>query len=385
MNLTFKLIILFTLLFFSSSVNAQCTTMLKASLTSFFTNLNDKLAIVTDRVELCEMCIRVTKYAYLLSNHPSSSSPSSDASADADSSADSTFQSSVASHACSSYHEHREDDCLTLSHAIVHQSDYADAQFSPAELNLSVEDLRTLIVSKADQRCAELSCCGSKIFRRQFHPTTNGQLQPEDIDAEASALSKQEMELVNQRAAILQEKMSLDDRIAQLRRDASFMEKTKQSIRLRRQRLNAFEHRLKHREERLSEKEEDLAERQKLTPYYLPYPLTYPAQQQQAPPPQQQQQQQTSSSDSNSNSNSNSNSSPPPASSLQQRASRPSSDDLASPSDYDLASLDYDGNSDGLQELSDEEENNFLSLIQGVHAERRASPHSRSHSNENEE
>jgi len=368
MSLTFKLSILFTLLFFSSSVNAQCTTMLKASLTSFFTNLDDKLAIVNDRVELCEMCIRVTKYAYLLSNHPSSSS------ADATDSSDSTFQSSVASHACSSYHEHREDDCLTLSHAIVHQSDYADAQFSPAELNLSVEDLRTLIVSKADQRCAELSCCGSKIFRRQFHPTTNGQLQPEDIDAEASALSKQEMELVNQRAAILQEKMTLDDRIAQLRRDASFMQKTKQSIRLRRQRLNAFEHRLKHREERLSEKEEDLAERQKLTPYYLPYPL--PAQQQQAPPPPQQ-----------SDSNSNSNSSPPPASSLQQRVSRSSSssDDLASLSDYDLASLDYDSKSDGLQELSEEEENNFLSLIQGVHAERRASSHSRSHSNEIEE
>jgi len=166
--------------------------MLKASLSSFFTNLDDNLAVVNDRVELCEMCIRVTKYAYLLTNHPTSSATD--------------FESSVAGHACAFYHDQREDDCVTMSHAIIHQSDFANAQFTEPELNLSVEDLRTLVVSRSDQRCSELSCCGTKIFRRQHNPTSNGQLQPEDIDAEANALSRQEMELVNQRSVILKQK-----------------------------------------------------------------------------------------------------------------------------------------------------------------------------------
>jgi len=302
---------------------------------------------VNDRVELCEMCIRATKYAYLLTNHPTSSGDS--------------FESTVASHACSAYHEHREDDCITLSHAIIHYSDYADAQFTPAELNLSVEELRTLIVSKADQRCAELSCCGSKLFRRQNHPTTNGQLQQEDIDAEANALSKQEMELVNERSLILKQKLALDDHLANLRRDASLLENEKNSMRLKRQRLNTLERRLKHREERLTEKEQDLAERQKLTPYYLPYPLSSPAPTpaaQPASPPA-------------------ASATAPAAASLVSRRSSPSDatfSSIDSDLDYDtnaidnMNSLNGDDSNDPLQELNEEEENNFVSLLQRMRA-----------------
>jgi len=323
----------------STYVNAQCTTMLKASLTSFFTNLDDKLSVVSDRVELCEMCIKVTKYALLLANHPVTKD----------------FESSVATHACATYHERRADDCVTLSRAIVRKGDYADAAFTPSELNLSVEELRTLIVSKSDQRCAEMSCCGSKIFRRQNHPTANGALQPEDIDAEANALSKQEMELVNERSVILQQKLALDDHLAQLRHDASLLEKTKASMRRHRQSLDELEKRLKHREERLTEKEQDLAERQKLAPYYLPYPVSYPN----SPPA-------PSPSATAAPQPANNNNSPPPSSalsSLEQTSFQPSSDII-----YD------DHDVDPINDLSEEEENNFLSMLQGIHARRRASP-----------
>jgi len=327
--------------------------MLKASLSSFFTNLDDKLAVVNDRVELCEMCIRVTKYAYLLTNHPSTNKASE-------------FESAVGSHACSSYHEHREDDCVTLSHSIINQPDFANAQFTPSELNLSVEDLRTLVVSKADQRCAELSCCGSKIFRRQNHPTTNGQLQQEDIDAEANALSKQEMELVNQRSLILKQKLALDDHIANLRRDAGLLERTKNSVRTKRQKLTDLERRLKHREERLSEKEQDLAERQRLTPYYLPYPLPSsapPAAPAAAPP----------APAASTTPTTDASSQPAPASLVSRRLVRRESSDIDS-LDYNDDDITNDElNSDPLQELNEEEENNFVSLLQRMRAHRHAS------------
>jgi len=231
--------------------------MLKASLTSFFTNMDDPLSVTSDRVALCEMCISVNKYAILLANHPS----------------ENTEETTVATHGCSTYTSQREDDCITLTHALMKDFEPSDALFTTAELQLDVEDLRTLIVSKADQRCAELSCCGSKLFRRHSYPQTNGALQPEDIDAEARVLAKQEMDLVNQRAEILKQKMSLDDHISRLHHDAKLLEKTKASIRQRRLALEALERRLRHREQRITEKEQDLAERQKLTPYYIPYPM----------------------------------------------------------------------------------------------------------------
>jgi len=338
--------------------------MLKASLTSFFTNLDDQLAVSNDRVELCEMCIRVSKYAYLLTNHPSTSAHD--------------FETAVASHACSAYHERREDDCITLSHATVRASDYANAQFTPAELNLSVEDLRTLVVSKSDQRCSEMSCCGSKIYRRQHHPRTNGQLQPEDIDAEAGALAKQEMELVNQRSEILKQKLALDDHLSKLRQDASMLEKTKKLMRERHHRFVELEHRLKHREERLQEKEQDLSERQKLMPYYLPYPMAN-----QPPPAQQQQQQQQQSagqgqqqgqpapsdgSTSTTNSNSQQQPAQQPSSSLYQRRRSSLEGDM----DYDDA--DLDASLDGMDPMNDlnadDEEQIFLTLLQGARSRR---------------
>jgi len=97
-------------------------------------------------------------------------------------------------------------------------------------------------------------------------------LQPEDLDEEARLLSNQEMDLVNMRAQILKQKMALDDHIRSLHRDAQWIERNKKSLRHRRGELDELQQQLKHREERLTEKEQDLAERQKLTPYYIPYP-----------------------------------------------------------------------------------------------------------------
>jgi len=242
-----------------AAASAQCTTMLKASLSTFFNNMDDNLAVASDRVQLCEMCIRVNKYALLLAKKRSDD-----------------FESTVASHACSSYDVHREDDCVTLAHAVLRDFNRADATFTAAELNLPVEKLRELIVSRSDQRCAEMSCCGSKIFRRRQYPDTNGQLQPEDIEEEARVLARQEMDLVKTRAEILQQKLAMDDRIDRLRHDTQWIEKTKANVRKRRAELDDMEQRLKHREERLTEKEDDLAERQKLTPYYIPYPINMP-------------------------------------------------------------------------------------------------------------
>jgi len=150
--------------------------------------------------------------------------------------------------------------------------------------------------------------------------------------------------------------MALDDNIAKLRHDATLLEKTKTALRAKRQRLGEFERRLKHREERLSEKEEDLAERQKLTPYYIPYPINAQAPSAPAPAP--------APAPTNNNNNqpaANSNSSPPPASSLGQTQTMSSKPSSSFDSSSDLYDSDFD---DSLQGLNSEEENSFLSLLQ---------------------
>jgi len=134
----------------SSTANKQfvCTETFKAGLTSFFTQKDTKTAFAEDTTELCEMCAKVVRLAYLYSNDMTTSA---------------TWATALQNNACKFVGSARTADCNALTTALVSSRrkffDGKKSKFTRGELRGSTEQLGLLVDTRSYKQCKSVGCC----------------------------------------------------------------------------------------------------------------------------------------------------------------------------------------------------------------------------------
>jgi len=125
-----------------------CTETFKAGLTSFFIQKDSKTAFAEDQSELCEMCAKVMRLAYLYSNDMTTSN---------------RWATALQSNACTFVGSARKADCDSLTGGvIVSQRKFFDgkkSKFTRGELRGSTEQLGLLVDQRSYHACKQIGCC----------------------------------------------------------------------------------------------------------------------------------------------------------------------------------------------------------------------------------
>jgi len=125
-----------------------CTETFKAGLTSFFTEKDTKAAFAEDTTELCEMCAKVMRLAYLYSN---------------DAQTQAKWPAALKANACSYVSDARKKDCSALTTGIVTAKqaffDGKKSKFTRKELRGTTEQLGMLVDSRSYHACKAIGCC----------------------------------------------------------------------------------------------------------------------------------------------------------------------------------------------------------------------------------
>jgi len=148
---------LFCFLFFvqrSSSSPYVCSEAFRADLTSFYINQNSKSVVSQDDIELCELCGRIVRLAYVYSNDITSQHGWSDA---------------LNNNACGYVEEKRSEDCsrmvMEISRTQRSYFDGSDSRFSEADWGKDTDEFGLLLDTKAFSICKQISCCSSNSRR----------------------------------------------------------------------------------------------------------------------------------------------------------------------------------------------------------------------------
>jgi len=161
MRLSYLLVLFCFLLFTqrSSSSPYVCSEALRADLTSFYINQNSKAVVSQDDIELCELCGRIVRLAYIYSNDITSQRGWSDA---------------LNNNACGYVEEKRSEDCNRLVFEISRSQrsyfDGSDSKFSESDWSQDTDSFAQLLDGKAFSICKQISCCS--INSRRSPPIT---------------------------------------------------------------------------------------------------------------------------------------------------------------------------------------------------------------------
>jgi len=125
-----------------------CTETFKAGLTSFFVQKDSKQAFAEDQSELCEMCAKVLRLAYLYSNDMTTSN---------------RWATALQANACQFVGSARKADCSALTNGVVvSQRKFFDgkkSKFTRGELRGSTEQLGLLVDQRSYMACKQIGCC----------------------------------------------------------------------------------------------------------------------------------------------------------------------------------------------------------------------------------
>jgi len=153
----FSIFALFYCLFFvqrSSASPYVCSEKFRADLTSFFINQNVKSVVAQDEIELCELCGRLIRLAFIYSNDITSQRGWSDA---------------LINNGCSYVEDKRSEDCNRMASAITrtHRTyfDSENSKFSEQDWSQDTDDFGLWLETKAFSICKQIDCCNSNSRR----------------------------------------------------------------------------------------------------------------------------------------------------------------------------------------------------------------------------
>jgi hypothetical protein len=232
-----------------------CTETFKAGLTSFFTEKDTKAAFAEDTTELCEMCAKVMRLAYLYSN---------------DAQFQSKWPAALKSNACSYVSDARKADCNALTAGIVTAKqtffDGKKSKFTRKELKGTTEQLGMLVDSRSYHACKQIGCC-PVIPKRNGKPVRSPCSKPGDaasVSADRDQLQKDRFYLDKLREQLFVQRrdnnefkakldlheIDLKTREDKLKKDLKVLAEDQTKVR------NA-QNALKRRDERVARREED--------------------------------------------------------------------------------------------------------------------------------
>jgi len=170
-----------------------CTPHFTSTLSSFFITKNP-LTMARDELDLCQLCQRVVRLAFLYANLPQTSK---------------NWSPTLLENACTYAQKDRVSDCESLSKAVVDVlGDYfssSSSKFSGTDLSMSHEDLRNQLEIKSATACNDISCCVPR--KRNGKKDTAPVLQPPQDDDQ---LRSEIRNLNEQRLTLQQQKLALD-------------------------------------------------------------------------------------------------------------------------------------------------------------------------------
>jgi len=232
-----------------------CTETFKAGLTSFFVDRDTKPAFAEDQAELCEMCAKVMRLAYLYSN-------------DAQTGKD--WANALENNACAYVSSARKADCGAMAKGVVDtQRKYFDgkkSKFTRKELKGTTEQLGMLVDSRSYLACKQIGCC--PVVPKKAGPKT---LKPctkpgdrADVSAERAALTKDRFlldklreELFAQRRANNAFKAKLDLHEIDLKGREDKLKAEQKVLNDEKAKMREARVALSHREKRVQRREED--------------------------------------------------------------------------------------------------------------------------------
>jgi len=232
-----------------------CTETFKAGLTSFFIQKDTKAAFAEDQSELCEMCAKVMRLAYLYSNDAQTSL---------------TWANTLQSQACSFVGSARKADCNALtSGVILSQRKFFDSKkskFTRGELRGSTEQLGLLVDNRSYSACKQVGCCASvpaKTGPKTLSPCSKPGDKAE-VAADRDALTKDRFymdklreELFVQRRTNNEFKAKLDLHEIDLKSRETKLAKERDVLKQDQTKMREATNALKVREQRVERKEKD--------------------------------------------------------------------------------------------------------------------------------
>jgi len=232
-----------------------CTETFKAGLTSFFITRDTKAAFAEDQSELCEMCAKVMRLAYLYTNDVQTSDK---------------WTSALENNACRYVSAPRRSDCTSLTKGIIaSQRSFFESKrskFTPADLKGSTEQLGLLVDSRSFRQCKAIGCC-------PVVPKSNGKpvLEPcskpgdaKDVERDRAALQTDRFamdslrdQLFGQRRANNEFKAKLDLKEIDLKGRELKLKKERDALTKDQQKMREAMDALKRREDRVKRREDD--------------------------------------------------------------------------------------------------------------------------------
>jgi len=232
-----------------------CTETFKAGLTSFFTQRDTKAAFAEDQSELCEMCAKVMRLAYLYSN---------------DVQTQDKWETALTDNACRYVSAARRTDCNGLTKGIIasQRSFFASTKgkFSKAELKGTTDQLGLLVDDKSYFQCKAIGCC-PVVPKRKGPAVLEPCSKPGDskeVDKDRDALAKDRFymdavrdELFAQRRANNKFKAKLDLKETDLVGRETKLKKDREVLQQDQSKLREATEALKKREDKVGRRERD--------------------------------------------------------------------------------------------------------------------------------
>jgi len=237
-----------------------CTETFKAGLTSFFTTADTKAQFAEDQNELCDLCAKVTRLAFLYTN---------------DVQTQAKWSQSLEASACSYVGSKRRPDCQKLTGEIVQSQrqffEGKKSKFTAKELKGTTEQLGMLVDSRSYDICRGLGCC-AVVPKRKGKKTLKPCSRPGDVadvtkDREALQrdrfyLDKIKEELFDQRRLNNAFKAKLDLKEIDLKALADKIKKDQELLKKEQEKMREAKDALRRREDRVKRRENDEKDRE---------------------------------------------------------------------------------------------------------------------------
>jgi len=148
MHKSHLIVLTLTLLVVVAQGGYVCNQIFKAGLTSFFIRQDSKVSYAEDEAELCHLCTKVVRLAYLYTNEQSTRG---------------RWSAVLRDNACVFTDRARQKDCSSLTEGVIRsETDYFSSNtshFSRDELKLTTKDLSLILDRKSLGRCKAIKCC----------------------------------------------------------------------------------------------------------------------------------------------------------------------------------------------------------------------------------
>jgi len=238
-----------------------CTETFKAGLTSFFTTADTKAQFAEDQNELCDLCAKVTRLAFLYTN---------------DVQTQAKWSQSLEASACSYVGSKRRPDCQKLTTDIIGAQrsffESKKSKFKAKELKGTTEQLGMLVDSRSYDICRSMGCCsvvpkrkGKKVLKPCSKPGDVADVTKdrENLQRDRFYLDKIKEELFDQRrlnnafkAKLDLKEIDLHSAQQKLKKDLELLRKEQEQMREAKDALKRREDRVKRREKNEHDREE---------------------------------------------------------------------------------------------------------------------------------